>query len=178
MLEEMKGERTWPDVTAYNAVITACEKRAQVEEAVRVFSELRQWHKPDVSNYSASISACGAGGEWGRASLFLEEMKEERTWPDVTTYNAVISACEQGGQVEEALRVFAELRQWHKPNVISYSATISACGTGGEWGRALGVLEEITDAANSPDGTMYGGVTNDDERRGRAEAAEWTLCEV
>ena len=147
-------------------------------EAVRVVAGLRQWQKTHVIRCSTISCAWGAGGVCGRELGLLEEMKEERTWPDVTTYNAVISACEQGGQVEEALRVFAELRQWHKPNVISYSATISACGTGGEWGRALGVLEEITDAANSPDGTMYGGVTNDDERRGRAEAAEWTLCEV
>lgn len=59
-------------------------------------------------------------------------MKEERTRPDVTTYSAVISAFEKNGQVEEALRIFAELRQWQKPNVISYSASIGACGAGGE----------------------------------------------
>ena len=56
----------------YSAVISACEKGAQVEEALRMFAQLRQWHKPDVISYSAIISACGAGGDWGRTSLFLE----------------------------------------------------------------------------------------------------------
>ena len=52
-------------------------------------------------------------------------MKKERASPDVKTYNAVMSACERGGQVEEAKKVFAELRQWHKPDVISYSYSYS-----------------------------------------------------
>ena len=48
-------------------------------------------------------------------SLFLKEMKGGRISPNVNTYSAVISACEERGQVEEVLRMFSELRQWHKP---------------------------------------------------------------
>ena len=81
----------------------------------------------------------GASGDWGRAFGLLEEMEEERTSLEVTTYNAVITACEKGAQVEKALRIFSELRQWHKPDVISYSSSISACGAGGHWGLGWGL---------------------------------------
>ena len=40
----------------------------------------------------------------------LQEYKECAK-PDLIMYSAVIAACEKGGQVEEALRVFAELRR-------------------------------------------------------------------
>lgn len=79
----------------------------------------------------------------GRASLFVEEVKEERTSPNVTTYNAIITASEKGGEVQGALRAFAELRQWQKPDVISYSANISSCVAGGDWRRASLSLEEM-----------------------------------
>ena len=119
LLEEMKGEQTWPDVTSYSAAITACEKGDCVEEALKMFGELRERHKPNVISYNAAISACGADGKWRRALGLVEEMKAERTLPNVTSYSAAITACEKGGCVEEALKMFGELRERHKPNVIS-----------------------------------------------------------
>ena len=97
-----------------------------------MFSELRQWHKPDVISYSASISACGAGGDWGRAFGLLEEMKEERTWPDVITYSAVITACEKGMEWGLALEFLKGM--WNsvlEPDLISHSAAILACDKSG-----------------------------------------------
>ncbi len=37
-----------PDVTTYSAVTSACENGVQVQKALRAFTELRQWHKPDA----------------------------------------------------------------------------------------------------------------------------------
>ena len=88
------------------------------------------------------VAACGAGGDWGWASLFSAEMKGGRTWPNVTTYSAGITACGKGGEVEEALRMFSELRQWLKPDVISYRSSISARGAGWDWGWASLLLVE------------------------------------
>ena len=52
LLEEMKEDRSWPDVTSYSAAISACEKGGAWEEALWMLSELRHWHKPDVISYT------------------------------------------------------------------------------------------------------------------------------
>ena len=93
-----------------------------------MFGELRERRKPDVISFNAVVSACGVVGNWRRGLGLVEEMKAERTLPDVTTYSAAITACEKGGCVEEALKVFGELRERHKPNVISFSAAVSVLG--------------------------------------------------
>lgn len=99
---------------------------------MKVFSALRQWHKPDWISYNASISACGGGGEWMRAFGLLEEMKEERTWPGVTAYNAVISACEKGVEWRLALECLEEMRNYVlEPDLISYFVAIHACDKSG-----------------------------------------------
>ncbi len=43
----------------------------------------------------------------------------------------------KGDCVEEALKMFGELRERHKPDVISYNAAISACGAGVKWRSGL-----------------------------------------
>ena len=137
LVEEMKEESSWPNVTSYKAAITACDKGRAWDKALCMLSELRHWDKPDMISYGAAISARSAGAKWGLAFWLLEEMKEDASWPDLTTYNADISACERGSAWEEALWTLSELRHCHTADVISYSAAISACGARAKWGLAL-----------------------------------------
>ena len=51
-----------PNVSTYNAVISACEKGKQPERALEVFQAMqRQGVVPNVITYSALISTCEEG---------------------------------------------------------------------------------------------------------------------
>ena len=55
----MKQKGVVPNVITYNALISACEKGKQPEQAMEVFKAMQQQGVvPDVITYSALISAC------------------------------------------------------------------------------------------------------------------------
>lgn len=143
LLAEMEVERSWPDLVSYATGISVCERGLEWKSALLVFSELRRWYEPGVQGYSAAMSSCGACAEWFLALGLLEEMKEERSWPEAISYNACITACERGQHWERALRIFGELREWHKPDLVSYNAAISGCEKGSQWAHAFALLQAM-----------------------------------
>jgi len=63
-----------PDVIAYNAVISACEKAKQPVKAMEFFERLKCGRiVPDVVTYNALISACEKGKQ-PKGALELFEM--------------------------------------------------------------------------------------------------------
>ena len=63
------------------------------QHAVLLLAEMQaQGLEPDVTTYSAAISACGKGSKWHEALKLLAEMQAQGLEPDVITYSAAISA--------------------------------------------------------------------------------------
>ena len=62
---------------------------------------------PNVTTYTALISACEKGEQPELALEIAEEMQRHDVIPNVITYRALISACENGKQPERALRKIA-----------------------------------------------------------------------
>jgi len=61
-----------PDVITYNAVISACEKGRQPEQALKVFQALqRQRTLPDIITYDAVVSAYEKGKQPSRALVMF-----------------------------------------------------------------------------------------------------------
>ena len=55
----MKQQRLVPDVIAYSALISACEKAKQFKMALEIFAAMKQQVVvPNVITYSALISSC------------------------------------------------------------------------------------------------------------------------
>ena len=58
------------DVILYSAVISACEKSQQWQQALGLFALMQQTDVlPDVMSYNATISAVGNGQQWQQASI-------------------------------------------------------------------------------------------------------------
>ena len=54
----MPDQRLEPDVLTHNASISACEKGAQLEEALRLFHTMEgRYLEPNVVTHNAAISA-------------------------------------------------------------------------------------------------------------------------
>ena len=51
-----------PDVSSFNALMSACEKRGQWEKVIALFYEMkRQAIVPDAKSFSVTLSACEQG---------------------------------------------------------------------------------------------------------------------
>ena len=67
------------NVITYTALISACEKGQQPEQATRLY-EAMQWQGlvPNVITYTALISACEGGQQWQCALNLLGETQDAR----------------------------------------------------------------------------------------------------
>ena len=64
----MKQQRVVPDIILHNALISACEKGHQLEQALGIFRGMQQQGgAPNVITYSALISACEKGHQLEQA---------------------------------------------------------------------------------------------------------------
>ena len=85
------------DVYSYSAVISACEKGNQWQQALNLFEEMpKATVAADVISYSATISACEKGGQWQQALNLFEALPRAKLLPNIVTYNALLDCREIG----------------------------------------------------------------------------------
>ena len=64
----MPQPKVHPNVIAYSAAISSCEKDQQWAKAMQLFSHIQQSHvHPIVFTYNSTISAHGQGHHWAEA---------------------------------------------------------------------------------------------------------------
>jgi len=119
---------------AYSALISACEKGKQLEQALDVFEAMRkQGVMPELITYNSLISACEKGSQLEQALKFFTAMKQQGVLPGVITYNALISACEDGNQLQRALELFATMKlRSVEPTVVTFNALMQVLAASGE----------------------------------------------
>jgi pentatricopeptide repeat protein len=101
-----------PDVIIYSAVISACEKCQQLQQALGILAVMQPAGLVhDVITYGAAICACEKGEKWQQAFGLLAVMQQSGHLPNVIRYNAAISACEKGEQWQQALGLLARMRR-------------------------------------------------------------------
>ena len=107
----MQQQGVMTNVITYSALISACEKGNQPEQALGLLQEMvDQLLIPNVVSFSACISASEKGKQWERALEVVETMQRQVVMPNVITHNAYISASEKG-------------KQPVMPDVITYNAS-------------------------------------------------------
>ncbi|CAJ1349212.1 unnamed protein product, partial [Effrenium voratum] len=142
LLEDAGEMQLAPDMILYGAVMSACEKNHQWQQALGIFHQLR---KPSLVATSIAISALGRGSLWASALQLQMELPQ----PNVITYNATISACERGQQWSVALALLDRMpTRKVSPDIISFNAAINACEKAEEWQRALQAFDAMTIEAN------------------------------
>lgn len=89
-----------PNPFIYNALISACEKACQLDQALAVFEHMKITKvEPDGITFGALISACLAAGEWQRGLHLLQHMRLRQLVPDEATYNPLLNALWNSGNV-------------------------------------------------------------------------------
>ncbi|CAE7530909.1 unnamed protein product [Symbiodinium sp. CCMP2592] len=137
-----------PDLKAYGAALTACERGCEWQRAFLVFQLAQQLHSADLLLFNAAISAADKAENWRLALALMTEL-EAKLQPDEITLTAVISACSRGAQWQWALAVLAELPSRRiSPATgascsIAFNSAISACERSSQWIRALALLQDM-----------------------------------
>eukprot|EP00854_Cymbomonas_tetramitiformis_P034631 gene34631-biopygen34656 len=94
------------DLMTYSTLISACEKGAQCDHALRLLGHMRaQQISPDTFTYNCIISVCAKVMRWEEALEQFDEMVAEGIQGDLHTYNAALNACEKGAGWERAEQV-------------------------------------------------------------------------
>ena len=134
-----------PDTVACNAVLVACERGGQLEEAELLLRDMQQnGPPPDVVSYNTAIATASRVGAWQRALALLDEMVAADVSPDVVSFATTISACERGGASSNALATLQRMNAAGVlPNTIAYNSAIRACATPELWPVALSLLEDM-----------------------------------
>ena len=132
------------DVITYNSAVSACEKRAEWQQALNILQQLDTARlQPSLITCNSCISACEKAGQWQVALQLLCEVDARYLQPDVITYNSTISAYQKVTQWQVAMSLshVAELHVGH--DIITFNSTLSAAERAGQWQQTLSLLSKM-----------------------------------
>lgn len=153
VLDWMEAEGVAPTLVSFNHALSACAQSAQGEEGMAVLGRLRAAGlTPDVISYTSAISAFSRAGDVPPVLGLIGAMEEgDEAEPNGWTWAATIAACERGGQWQQALALFAGLREaGGAASEAVWNAAISAAGAGAQFDIAVRLLEEMRSAGFQP----------------------------
>eukprot|EP00884_Botryococcus_braunii_P013209 jgi/Botrbrau1/2188/Bobra.101_2s0021.2 len=167
------GEAPWDMLSLKAAINFAKPGTGEVQKIIKTIA-----FQPQAAAFTAVLHMCGKGKSWEKALEIFQAMKAYH--PSVINtvhYSSVISACASAGQLEEAWKVFEEMKSTAnadpncKPNVITYSALMTACCAGGQPEKAYDVFQEMQAAGIQPDQISYSTLIAGFDRNGDMEKA-------
>ncbi|KAJ4728732.1 Pentatricopeptide repeat-containing protein [Melia azedarach] len=148
VLQEMKSLGVRPNVVVYNTLLEAMGKAGKPGLARSLFDEMvESGLTPDEKTLTALVKIYGKA-RWAKDALELWERMRENGWPmDFILYNTLLNMCADIGLVEEAERLFEDMKQFEhcKPDSYSYTAMLNIYGSGGNVDKAMDLFEEMSE---------------------------------
>jgi pentatricopeptide repeat protein len=141
-----------PDVVLYTTLVHAWCRAGQLDEAERVFAEMKQSGiMPNVYTYTCVIDAMYRAGQVPRAQELLCQMIDTRCPPNTATFNTIMRAHVKAGRSEQ---VHNQMRQLGcELDIITYNFLIEThCGKGqGNLDAAMKLLAKMVAKGCVPD---------------------------
>ncbi|KAL4857943.1 Protein Rf1 [Chlorella vulgaris] len=115
------------------SAIRGLSAAGKAQDAMAIFC--RAWERREcrtVEVVNAAISACAPQGSWQAAQEVVAVMEEEGIWPDSITYNALINVAGAAGLMDEAVRLYGELKAARlSPTPFTYATLFTAAAKTG-----------------------------------------------
>ncbi|KAL6055710.1 Pentatricopeptide repeat-containing protein [Balamuthia mandrillaris] len=129
-------------VSSSNALIDMYGKCGELEEACKVFQQMKE---RDVITWNAMIAVHGLHGQGKAALAALQEMQEQGVQPDAITFINVLNACSHAGLVEEGLACFAAMREKHniQPTTEHFTCMVDLLGRAGKLEEAEALIHTM-----------------------------------
>ncbi|KAJ7952661.1 Pentatricopeptide repeat-containing protein [Quillaja saponaria] len=146
VLQEMKSLDVQPNLVVYNTLLEAMGKAGKPGFARSLFEEMiESGIYPNEKTLTALVKIYGKS-RWAQDALELWERMRQSRWPmDFTLYNTLLNMCADLGLVEEAERLFEDMKQSDhcRPDSWSYTAMLNIYGSGGNVEKAMALFEEM-----------------------------------
>ncbi|KAL5862539.1 hypothetical protein ACOSQ3_000053 [Xanthoceras sorbifolium] len=147
VLQEMKTLGVQPNVVVYNTLLEAMGKAGKPGLARSLFDEMvESGLSPNEKTLTALIKIYGKA-RWAKDAIELWERMRANRWPmDFILYNTLLNMCADIGLVEEAERLFEDMKHSEhcKPDSYSYTAMLNIYGSGGNVEKAMDLFEEMS----------------------------------
>jgi pentatricopeptide repeat protein len=131
VFDTMREEGVEPDKFTYSAMISACARAGDAEQAFGLFARMPRHIRPDGHIYNGLILACEKVGDLQRAFAVAADMRRQRIPLDDFTYPVLLTLCGQGGDGRRALALLRDMRtQGVARTENAYNGVIAACRNG------------------------------------------------
>lgn len=130
------------DIYVENALIDMYCKCGSVEEAVKVFKEMKE---KDSVSWSSVISGLAVNGSSDRALQLFLEMLEEGTRPIHGTFIGLLLACVHSGLVDKGLEFFSSMQNDYglAPEMTHYGCVVDLLCRSGNLTRAHEFIQNM-----------------------------------
>ncbi|XP_024373717.1 uncharacterized protein [Physcomitrium patens] len=190
LFQEMLLEKCQADQYTYTALVNAYGKAKMFEEALAVFSHMKESNEPNCQpntvTCNALIDALVKGGLYDQAIQVFFDMRdgtnglEHGCEPNVITYNVLIDALCKEGLLDIGMKVLQYMRDGNtdqsvQPNSATYNTLINACGKGGLYEKAEELVDLMVEHGVQPDHITYTALIDAYGKAGLWENAENTF---
>lgn len=144
------------DVVTSNAALSACEKAAEWQQALKLLQELSELQVADVISFNTAMSACEKAEEWRHALWLLQLLEESGLRASLVSFSACVSACEKAAKWQHALNLLHKAQRHVDLDLIIFNAAIVACEQARCWRQALALLVAAEASGLQPNEVSYG----------------------
>ncbi|CAH0484871.1 unnamed protein product [Peronospora farinosa] len=129
VIGRMKERGVLPDVSVYNAVMSACSKAKRISWAYNVMEKMQvAGLVPDRASFTILMNAAIAEGDLDKAFETFHLMQTHVTEPDEVAFSCLINGFAREGRVERALNLLEDLLECGlTPSIVTFNTLMNAC---------------------------------------------------
>lgn len=130
----------------YSSVLKSLNYKKRYNRVWEIYEEMiRQKVEFTTTTYNALLDVCARSGEISRAEPLLKQMVEQGLAPSVITYSTVIKAYCGANMLEQAFKLFEEMKSHTNldPDEVTFNTLMDGCARYGLFDRGCEVLQEM-----------------------------------
>ena len=142
--------RLLPDRVSYNITLSALERSARWQTAIRIFERMQGGSSPNLISFNTLLSSLARGKKWQAVLNLLFDgapvcLRRVRISPDAISIGTAIAACARAVRWQVALTLLCQLGRFEekitlKARRAAVTSALWACGTASRWLQGLHLL--------------------------------------
>merc|ERR1719213_1180753 len=179
---DMLDRKVRPTEATFAAMVDACVANGAVEDAGRVFAEMKA-QIPDfatpASTYQTLIRVLVQRKQHDKALEIYEDMRESKVQPNLATFNALIDVCARNGAVEKAGQLFKDMCMLGvAPDLITYSTVIKGYCVTGDLEQAIQLFSLMRKRGVMPDAVLFNSILDGAARKQMTSLVEQVFSDM
>ncbi|KAJ0963955.1 hypothetical protein J5N97_029077 [Dioscorea zingiberensis] len=179
VFDEMLRVGVVPNAHIFNVMIHVCYKSGEVRKAEELVNEMRRKGvSPDLFSFNSLIALYCKKSMHYEALAVQERMEREGIHLDIVTYNCLIHGYCREGRMQEARRLFKDIKGAVLPNQVTYTTLIDGYCRVNDLNEALKLREEMELKGLYPGVVTYNSLIRKLCKEGKMKAANDLLNEM